>query len=109
MRSVPATRTAPPSPISRSLAAVSSASAAMSLIMPASFSVAPATEAPPQGMELEPPVPAPVALPGRLGADQHGHAAVIIKADARGVGTIVPARFDIGGNSDAAQPPGRAR
>jgi hypothetical protein len=108
--------------------------------MPASFSVAPATEAPPQGMELEPPgagaggdeirvtldrahargckpevigddlrVGGGVTLPGRLGADQNGHAAVIIKADARGVRTIVPARLDIGGNSDAAQPPGFAR
>ena len=60
-RSVPVTRTAP-STISRSLAAASSASAAISLSTPASTFVAPSTEAPPQGIELDPPVPVPVAM-----------------------------------------------
>ena len=60
-RSVPATRTAP-SAISISPAAASSASAASCLSWSASVFAARSTETPPTGIELEPPVPAPVAI-----------------------------------------------
>ena len=60
-RSVPATRTVP-SAISRSPGLASSASAASFFRLSASFLAAPATEAPPHGIELDPPVPAPVAI-----------------------------------------------
>ncbi len=61
IRSVPATRTVP-SAISRSPAAASRASAAMSLIWLASFLLARSTETPPTGIELDPPVPAPLLI-----------------------------------------------
>ena len=50
-----------------------------------------------------------VPLPGRLRADQHGDAAVVVEPHARGVGPVVAAGLDIGRDADAAQPPGFLR
>jgi len=50
-----------------------------------------------------------VALARRLRPDQDGDAAVVIEANARGVGAVVAARLDVGRDADAAQSSDLAR
>ena len=48
-------------------------------------------------------------LPGRLRADQHGHAAVAVERHRRRLRPVVAAGLDIGRNADAAQAAGAPR